>query len=198
MIPRGLQIQADKGITNADSIIAFMNEANNINQYSVDFAITDNAKTIVSNSDTIIYSWTSSLFSGWMTFMQFADKYTWTLDLQSSQISRFTYISAEELKSNLAGNWTIKNTDGSNTVLWDYNYSFTGPVCTTFINFHHNNGTISKFTYIDSGQYSGNFIYYEGSMKRAEVSWNLDGTGNWLIYSNGADPVTGSWTLTGK
>lgn len=198
VIPRGLEIQADNGNSNADTVIAFMNEANNINQFSVDFTVPDNAKTIVSNSDTIIYSWTSSLFSGWMTFMQFADKYTWTLDLQSSQISRFTYISAQELKSNQAGSWIINNTDGSNTVLWDYNYSFTGPICTTTINYYKTGGTISKFIHIDGGQNSGNFIYYEGSMKRAEVSWNLDGTGNWRIYSNGTDPITGSWTLTGK
>ena len=198
VIPRGLEIQADNGNSNADTVIAFMNNANNINQYSVEFVVPDNAKTMVSNNDTVLYTWTSSVFSCWMTFIQLADKYTWTLDLQSSQIPRFTYISAQELKSNQAGSWIINNTDGSNTVLWDYNYFITGPVCTTTINYYKPGGTISKFIYIDGGQNSGNFMYYEGSMKRTDVIWNSDGSGNWMIYSNGKLPFTGSWTLTGK
>jgi hypothetical protein len=197
-IPAGLQAQADKDSFNAVIAVSYMSLANGLGSYATAFTLPSGENT-TSTSNGAVYSWSSSGYSYWMTYSVLSDKYTWTYDWKTPDIARFTYIYAEELKTGKSGNWKINSPDGTNAVLWDYNWTLTGSVYSATMNFYQTGAATTKFVVLDNGNNSGNFQYFDGTIKKAVVTWNTNGTGSYWFSDDGVNSTaTGAWTASGK
>jgi hypothetical protein len=148
-------------------------------------------------SNGLVYYWTGYGFSYWMTYTELSDKYTWTYDWQTPQVTRFTQISAAELKTGAGGNWKIYNPESPAEVVWDFTWTKVSSVYNASLNLYNAGQSALNFTIVDNGNSSGNFKFYVADVKFADVTWNTDGTGTWW-YSNGSTTKTGSWTASGK
>jgi hypothetical protein len=198
-VPAGLQTQANGGNFNATLAVSYMSIASGFGQYAADFTLPSSGQTATSVANGEVYSWSYSGYSYWMTYKVLSDKYTWTYEWQTPQIPRFTYIYAEELKTGKSGDWKINSPDGTNAVLWDYTWTLTGLVYNATMNFYDNSTTASKFVVTDNGNNSGEFQYFEGTVKKADIIWNADGTGTYWFSDDGVtSTATGSWTASGK
>jgi hypothetical protein len=190
-IPAGLQTQASTN-PNAAVAVSFMSLANGLSEYANDFTLPANAQKSNLKSNGTVYTWSANGYTVWMTYQNLSDRYTWTYDYQTPEIARFTLISADEMKANKQGSWTINSPDASHAVLWDYSWTLTGSVYNATMNYYGEAGTSGKFTILDNGNNSGSFQYYVGTAKEVDITWNTDGTGTWW-FSNGTATASGSW-----
>jgi hypothetical protein len=198
-IPAGLQTQAGKDSINAILAVSYMSLANGLGSYAADFALPGGEAT-TSTSNGAVYSWTYSGYSYWMTYSILSDKYTWTYEWKTPDLARFTYISAEEAKNGNSGNWKIYDpNDASHPVVWDYTWTLTGTVYNSTMNLYQAGAATTKFLVVDNGNNSGNFQYFEGTVKKADITWNTNGSGTYWFSENGTDATgSGSWTASGK
>ena len=120
-----------------------------------------------------------------MTYSVLSDKYTWTWDWKTAQLSRFTYISAEELKNGSEGNWKIYNDNDTNALAADYTWTLTGSVYNATINFCTNGAAISQNVIVDNGNNSGSFQVFEDAVKKVQIIWNTDCTGSYWFSDDG-------------
>jgi hypothetical protein len=197
-VPAGLQTKANGGDLNAMMAVSYIGIANGLGQYASSFTL-PSGETTTSITNGAEYSWTYSGYSYWMTYKVLSDKYTWTYDWKTPDIARFTYIYAEELKTGKSGNWKISSPDGTNAVLWDYNWTLTGSVYNATMNFYQAGATTSKFVVVDNGNKSGEFQYFDGTVKKIDIIWNTDGSGSYWFSDDGVtSTATGTWTASGK
>ncbi len=197
-IPAGLQAQAGKDSINAILAVSYMSLANGLGSYAADFALPGGQAT-TTTSNGAVYFWTYSGYSYWMTYSVLSDKYTWTYDWQTPDLARFTYISAEEAKNGASGNWKIYDPNiAAHAVVWDYSWTLTGSVYNSTMNLYQAGAATTQFVVVDNGNNSGNFKYFEGTVKKADITWNADGTGTYWFANDSGNPIIGSWTASGK
>jgi hypothetical protein len=197
-IPAGLQTKANNGDYGALAAETYITMANAMGLYASDFTLPSGQNT-TATSNGAIYSWAYGDEAFWMTYAVLSDKYTWTYDYKTAQLSRFTFIYAEEFKNGTAGSWKINNPDGTGAVVWDYSWTLAGSVYNATLNMHNSDLTIDKFVVLDNGDNSGTFKYFEGSIEKAEITWNANGTGSWWFSDDGITHTSsGTWTASGK
>jgi len=198
-IPAGLQAQAGKDSVNAMIAVSYMGIANGLGSYSSFFNLPGGQAT-TATANGAVYSWSYSGVSEWMTYSVLSDKYTWTYEWKTPELARFTYISAQEAKNGSSGSWEIYDpSNASHTVVWDYSWTLTGTVYSATMNFYNSGSATTKFVVLDNGNNSGSFQYFEGTMKKADIEWNSNGTGTYWFSDDGTNPTaTGSWTAAGK
>lgn len=193
-IPAGLTAKANGGDLNATIAIMYMNLANAFSSFSSSFTIPSNATVENKKSSSKVYHWTYSGYSYWMTYTELADKYTWKYEWETPEITRFTYIMAEELKTGKGGSWTIYNPESTSTSLWTYTWSIN--TSNAFIaNMSWNEGqVVSTFDVISNADHSGSFIYKEAGVKHAEITWTSTGSGTYWLKGDGTSDISGSWS----
>ncbi len=198
-IPAGLQAQANKDSINAILAVSYLSLANSLGSYAADFTLPGGQET-TTTSNGAVYFWTYSDYSYWMTYSVLSDKYSWTYEWQTPDLARFTYISAEEARNGASGNWKIYDAENAaHAVVWDYSWTLTGSVYNSTMNFYQERGATAKFVVVDNGNKSGNFKYFEGTSKKADITWNTNGSGTYWFSENGTDATgSGSWTASGK
>jgi hypothetical protein len=198
-VPAGLQTKADNGDYNASLAATFITMANGLSSYAADFTVPDGASKSNLKSNGTVYFWSYQGYSYWMTYTVLTDKYTWTYDWQTPSVSRFTFISAEELKNGTAGNWKIYNPETPDNVMWDFNWTLVSSVYNGTMNFYQTGEATVKFIVQDNGNNSGDFQYFVGTVKKVDVTWNSDGSGSYWFSDDGvSSTATGSWTASGK
>jgi len=193
-IPDGLQEKADAG-TDLGAIMAvsYMGLANAISSFGSTFALPEGAEVQGKKSDGTIYYWSYSGYSYWMTYNELSDRYTWTYDYELPGSSRFTYISAEELKTGKAGSLTIYNPEAPSEYIWTYNWSINASNAFLADLEWYDGDDESSFNVVSNADHSGSFKYYIASVLNAEILWNADGSGTyWIIGDDNG--IEGSWT----
>lgn len=190
-VPAGLTALAETDV-NASIVVAYFGLANFISTYASSFIIPATATEENKKSTSKVYTWSYQGYSYWMTYTVLADKYTWTYDWQTPEMARFTFISAEELKTGKAGSWAIYDPETPATKVWDYDWSINAS--NTFMaNLSWVEGQeVSSFVVNSNADHSGNFTYNINTEKEAEINWVVNGSGTYWLRGY-PDPVIGSW-----
>ena len=192
-IPAGLTAKANGGDLNASIAVMYMSLANAISGFAASFTLPANAQLEGKKSNSKVYHWSMQGYSYWMTFTELADKYTWKYEYEFPNVPRFTYISAEELKTGKQGSWTIYNPEVTATAIWTYNWSINAS--NAFIaNMTWNDGQeASTFDVTSNADHSGIFIYKIATVKQAQINWTSTGSGTYWLIGNGTTAIEGSW-----
>ena len=193
-IPDGLQARSDAGDINSLIAVSYMGLANAISNFSSNFIIPEGAQIQGKKSGSTVYYWTYQGYSYWMTYTELADKYTWEYDWEVPGQARFTYISAEELKTGKSGSWTIYNSESTSDFVWTYGWSInTSETFTANLVWNEGGTEESSFNVVSKADNSGSFKYYIATVLNAEILWNTDGSGTYTFFGEGGNQ-TGSWT----
>lgn len=193
VIPEGLQAKADEGDLNASIAVMYMGMANAISSFGSSFTVPTDAQIEGKKGSSVVYHWSYGGYSYWMTFTEYADKYTWEYEYEFPNYPRFTYILAEEMKDGKSGGWTIYDPENSAETIWTYTWSVNSSnTFTADLTWNAGENETSSFNVVANANNSGSFKFYEVSVLQAEVNWNADGSGTfWLI---GPPAFSGSWT----
>jgi hypothetical protein len=192
-IPAGLTAKANGGDINASIAVTYMSLANAISGFAASFTLPSNAQLEGKKSNSKVYHWSIQGYSYWMTYTELADKYTWRYEYEFPGVPRFTYISAEELKTGKQGSWIIYNPEATTSAIWTYNWSINAS--NAFIaNMTWNDGQEpSTFDVTSNADHSGNFIYKAANIKQAEIIWASNGSGTYWLIGDGTAAIEGSW-----
>jgi hypothetical protein len=194
-IPAGLTAKANSDV-NAALAVTYMGMVNAISSLSSVFTLPANAQLQSKKSTPKVYFWSYQGLSYWMTYTELTDKYTWKYELEYlPTIPRYTFISADELKTGKQGSWTIYSQLTTSSVAWTYNWSINASNA-YIANMTWNEGSAgtSTFNVTVNADKSGTFVYNIGVDKQAEITWTSTGSGTYWLKGYGASPITGSWT----
>ena len=194
IVPAGLQTLAENQDFYAMTAISYMLTVNMLSSFSEMFTLPEDAKLQNKKSDSNIYYWSMGGYSYWMTYSVLADKYIWKYEYQFPDVPRFTYIYAEENKSGKQGLWTINSPNDLNLKLWNYVWNIDALENFQAVIKLNDNGITNEgqFEVGSNSNNSGSFIYKIGTLIQAEVIWNSDGSGSYLIQ-DGNEEKTGFW-----
>ncbi len=191
-IPDGLTAKANAGDINATISIAYMNLANSLTSYSGLYTLPSGAEQKSGDKNSVLYSWTNSGYSYWLTFAEEAGKYIWTTEYQLPGIPRFTYMKTEEAKDGKFGSWVIYDPENNNIAVWSYNWSINAAGNYTALLTMEQGEETNVFNITNNADGSGSFVYNINSEKQNEIIWNADGSGSyWLNDENGS--FSGTW-----
>ncbi len=195
-VPAGLNTLADNGDYNAYAAMSYLNLANAISSFSTSFSVPDDAQKQSANSNSLTYYWSYYGYSYWITYKKESDKYTWKWEYEFPEVSRFTYVTAEQSLDGKSGSWSIYDPENTNNLVWTYTWSLaTNGDYTASLVWHDSSTESESFDVSDNADGSGTFTYNLNGVKQAEIIWNADGSGTyWMLGYDGN--VTGSWTAT--
>jgi hypothetical protein len=193
-IPVGLETKANTNTDlGASFAVTYMGMANGLSSFGGMFSVPEGTPIQSKKSGPSVYYWSYGEYSHWMTYSDLGDNYTWKYEYEFPGHPRFTYISAEELKTGKGGNWKIYNIEIPTQDTWTYTWSINSSNTFTASLVLNDGSSQDKFDVVSNANNSGSFKYYVASVLYAEVIWNSNGSGSYTFYGDMAS-YSGTWT----
>jgi len=188
-------IEAPTGLQNSDNVyaniaVSYISMANSLSQYAAYFDVpstaTHDSRKSTEGNDT--WYWSYQGYSYWMKYWDDATRYYWQYDFETPEISRFTYMKADQLKDGAGGSLEIYSPglDGS---IFTYNWILTSGTYHITIDAQD-----SQITIVLNSDNSGTLDVVSGE-DTLHIQWNADGSGSASGVSGG-QTYSFSWSAS--
>lgn len=153
----------------------------------------------VASSTGVVYTWSDPSYgSVAYQIRDVSDKYTFELFYKGTDDAGwYRYLYAEEMKDRSKGYMAMYNamdsgsdTRGAEVMRWDWSR-----VKDNFIfKLTAAEGEFSFTVTVNTKTHAGSVVYYQGTVKLYDMSWNADGSGSWKHFNDaGEETAAGTW-----